>query len=320
MNLKLYNILNLNKDATQKDIKSSYRKLAVKYHPDNNINDKNSENKYKEISHAYNILSNIENKKKYDLYGDNNNELNNNNPFQSFNEIFKSHVESFMNINTQNCDIGNIINNLKKTTSTLYENIEKNKINNPLNNPLNKKKKRNKKIKGKPKTIIIPITCSLEDMYIGKKHKIQIDKKKSNGNKVIDIINVFNIPIIGDELLIEEYGHDLNNYTTKGDVIIKINNIKNDKYKRINKYDLVINYKIKLYDFYHNKEINIILPNNEQLLIEYNYLEMIKSQKYNFKIKSKGFPYLNMKDRGYLFINFIILLPENYNEISENKE
>ena len=50
-------------------IKSSYRKLAMKYHPDRNPGDKKAENKFKEISEAYEVLSNPEKKQAYDTYG-----------------------------------------------------------------------------------------------------------------------------------------------------------------------------------------------------------------------------------------------------------
>ena len=64
----LYEILNVSKDATLDEIKSSYKKLALKFHPDRNIHNKiESEKKFKEISEAYTILSNVDKKRTYDL-------------------------------------------------------------------------------------------------------------------------------------------------------------------------------------------------------------------------------------------------------------
>ena len=64
-----YKILELAKTATETDIRKAYRRLARKYHPDLSPNDKNAEKKFKEINEANEVLSNTENRKKYDKYG-----------------------------------------------------------------------------------------------------------------------------------------------------------------------------------------------------------------------------------------------------------
>ena len=65
-----YNILEVNKNATDEEIKKSYRKLSKKYHPDLNPNNVEAENKFKEIAEAYSILSDKDKKSNYDNYGD----------------------------------------------------------------------------------------------------------------------------------------------------------------------------------------------------------------------------------------------------------
>jgi DnaJ-class molecular chaperone len=65
-----YAILGVKRGATDKEIRQAYRRLARKYHPDVNAGDKAAGEKFKEINAAYEVLSDAEKRRKYDLYGD----------------------------------------------------------------------------------------------------------------------------------------------------------------------------------------------------------------------------------------------------------
>ena len=64
-----YKILGVGKNATDEEIKKSYRKLARKYHPDRNPGDKQAEERFKEISQAHDVLSDPDKRKEYDRGG-----------------------------------------------------------------------------------------------------------------------------------------------------------------------------------------------------------------------------------------------------------
>ncbi|MFH1487628.1 MAG: DnaJ domain-containing protein, partial [Pseudomonadota bacterium] len=64
-----YKTLGVSKSASKEEIKKSYRKLALKYHPDQNKGDKTAEAKFKDLSEAYAVLSDAEKRKQYDQFG-----------------------------------------------------------------------------------------------------------------------------------------------------------------------------------------------------------------------------------------------------------
>ncbi|HEX7294500.1 MAG TPA: molecular chaperone DnaJ [Pyrinomonadaceae bacterium] len=64
-----YEVLGVTRTATDQEIKSAYRRLAVKYHPDKNPNDASAEEKFKEAAEAYSVLSDAEQRRRYDRFG-----------------------------------------------------------------------------------------------------------------------------------------------------------------------------------------------------------------------------------------------------------
>ena len=97
MSSEYYEILGLEKSCSESEIKKAYRKLAMKYHPDKSPEDKKDEytEKFKEITEAYEVLSNKQKKSMYDKFGKDAvngaaGNMSGANPFDIFNEMFGS--------------------------------------------------------------------------------------------------------------------------------------------------------------------------------------------------------------------------------------
>ena len=99
MSTEYYELLGVTKSATSNEIKKAYRKLAIKYHPDKNPDNPEAEEKFKEISEAYEVLS--DDQKKYNYDNGQNIIIHNHNPFDIFENIFKNH-HTHININLSN--------------------------------------------------------------------------------------------------------------------------------------------------------------------------------------------------------------------------
>jgi molecular chaperone DnaJ len=98
-----YDILGVAKNATEADIKKAYRKLAIKYHPDKNPDDKSAEEKFKEAAEAYEVLSDTQKRSRYDQFGHAGmggaggfgGGMNMDDIFSNFGDVFGGHFSGF---------------------------------------------------------------------------------------------------------------------------------------------------------------------------------------------------------------------------------
>ena len=90
-----YEVLSVSRDAGEEDIKKSYRKLAMRYHPDRNPGDKEAEESFKEAAEAYEVLRDGEKRQIYDQFGHEGLEGTGFRGFRGFDDIFSSFGDIF---------------------------------------------------------------------------------------------------------------------------------------------------------------------------------------------------------------------------------
>jgi DnaJ-class molecular chaperone len=359
-NKDYYKILELERNASEDDIKKSYRKLALKYHPDR-CKDIGAEDKFKEISEAYSVLSSPDKKRSYDVMG-NTDGLNfgGEDPFSVFNNIFQQHLSTFMNMKYENdINVDNIFSSLsggKMNTPFSFGNVHikvhtfsDKDFTNPfdiMNNfssnteeieedttyykNLSNNKKSSKQsnipslnIKKKPEDIVINIDVSFCDIYNEEKKNITVKRNRlrSDGS-YSSKSKKFDIPIYGREITIKGEGNQYPDYTESGNIFINISNKIEDNFKRLNDYDLLTFHPITVQDISKTFTFELILPNKKIINVQYEK-DSLKDQKHMFqKIKNLGFPYYDEGEHitGDLYIQYYLFFEEDLINKNENKK
>jgi len=90
-----YELLGVSRNATSDEIRSAYRKLAAKYHPDRNPGNKEAEQKFKELSEAYDILNDDKKRRQYDQFGSTNQNTARGYAPSGFDEVFDMFQQAF---------------------------------------------------------------------------------------------------------------------------------------------------------------------------------------------------------------------------------
>ncbi|GGA76742.1 molecular chaperone DnaJ [Flavobacterium palustre] len=275
-----YKVLEIDKKATDAEIKKAYRKLARKYHPDVNPNDKEAEKKFKEINEANEVLSNPEKRKKYDAYGEN---------WQHAAEYEKAHQDQRYYNQSQPHEDFNAYGRDGDDYSDFFESLFGNS---------SRSRRRNQQYKGAD--FSTELSLDLKEVYSTHKRTINI-----NGQNIR-----FTIPAgveNGQTIKISGHGGDGMNGGPKGDLYITFS-IKNHPDFKRDKNNLYTTVTIDLYKAVLGGEITVAtFDGKAKLKINPGTQNGTK-----VKLKGKGFPiYKEEGHFGDLYITFQIKIPTN---------
>lgn len=289
-----YKILGVDKTASQDEIKKSYRKLAQKYHPDMNQNNKESEEKFKEISEAYEVLKDKDRRLKYDNLGSRYSQHRQsggmNNDFD-WSDWFAGQQDQRSNQRYNNT--GDVFGGQSGgSVSDFFDRI----FGGASQRGFNQRTTRNKAQKGADyKT---EVNISFDESYNGTSKNLKVNNEKISINFKPGIIDGHELKLSGKGM-IGKYGGPT------GDLYIKVN-VKSIEGVERNGDNLTINKFIKLTSMVLGGNITIEVFGNK---VNFKLNECTPSGK---KLKFSGLGFKNYKtsNRGDLFVKLYPVLPE----------
>lgn len=343
MSYKLYDILGINKNSSLEDIKKAYKKKAFQYHPDKNPNNPEADIKFKEISNAYSILSNEEEKRRYDHLGDENynnngsNDRNNDDLKDMFENLFGNRHHDpfadaffgFRNRNTKSNQCNNINKVYTATLDEVYYGINKN-INFKVTHFCKKCNKTCEKCNGDgiiqqmiqmgPFTQIMQQNCNICN---GSGMSIKGNKNcpECKGNGVYEIENACNLCIPkGFEDGMKTIFNNLGEQPKKssqipGHLILEIRIQDHPSFTR-KANDLYYKVNITLTEAILGKDL-VIPYFDDTIKLNINQFGIINQNK-QYIVKNRGLPIMNTDKKGNLFLEFNIQYPKiDKEDISE---
>ncbi|MDB5198255.1 MAG: molecular chaperone DnaJ [Chitinophagaceae bacterium] len=278
-----YKVLGVNKNATTDEIKSAYRKLARKHHPDLNPNDKEAHKKFQQINEANEVLSDPEKRKKYDQYG----------------KDWK-HADEF---EKQKQSRGQYANQGGQTFSGGFGEDDFSDFFSSMFGGGGESRGRSRQTKFRGQDYNAELQLELADAYKTHQQTITVNNKNVRITIPAGIEN-------GQQIRLKGYGAPGVNGGPNGDLYITFNITNNTQFKRMGN-DLYTTVEIDLYTAVLGGEVTVDTLSGKVKL-------KVKPETQNgtkIRLKGKGFPvYKKEGEFGDLFITFSVKIPTNLTE------
>lgn len=294
-----YKILGIEKSASEKDIKKAYRKLARKYHPDLNPDNKEAQIKFQQLNEANEVLSDPEKRKKYDEYGEN---------WKHADDIEKMRKQQ----QNSNKYSGNPFGGKQAWNQEYSGNFDEGSFSDFFSDLFGGGQKqyrqsRSQRASFRGQDFNAELNLSLRDIYHTQKKELNIN------NKTIRITIPAGVAD-GQKIKLKGYGGEGINGGPKGDLYIKFNILPDATFSRKGD-DLYKTETIDLYTAVLGKEINLKTFNGEVKL-------KVKPGTQNgtkVKLKNKGFPiYKKENSFGDLYVTYKVEIPTELNNEQRN--
>jgi len=304
-----YKLLGVNKKATKDEIKKAFRKLAMKYHPDKNKDNKEAEEKFKKINEAYAVLSNDEKRKQYDMFGAEGFKQR-----YSQEDIFRGFDFNgiFQEFGIGDMFGGDIFSNLfggsrrrggKRSSSYGFQNPFGSRDMGGFGQQGFTRGGR----PGSPQRAETELKINLEDAVSGAKKRVSLDT--GNGIESIDISIPKGIEN-GQKLRLKGKG-PIDPYTgQRADLFCKIIIASHPRFQRKGN-DLIVEKEVKLTDMILGGKVRVKTIDNQEI-----DLKIPPNSKNNsmMRVKGKGIPGAKNKNPGNLLIRLIVSLPSHIDE------
>ncbi len=280
-----YHILSVAKTATPEEIKKSYRKLALKYHPDRNKNDKAAEERFKEISEAYAVLSDPKKKKQYDMFGE-----------DGFKKRF-TQDDIF-----QGTDFDSIFREFGFGGGGGFHNI--------FGQACRKSGGRGFRAQPRPMRghdLVYELPISLEEQC---ETNNKIISYQNNGQQEKVSVKIPKGIADGQKLRIQGKGHAGSNGGSPGDLYVKIKTLPHAVFHREGD-DLYMKKQINFTEAVLGAEIEIQTIDKKILKLKIPPGTQNSSK---FRLKGYGLPHMKSKGRGDAYAEITILIPKKPNK------